>query len=172
MTDSIYEIFAKKIQHNDEELKAVEEVTNIVYPVIENLNKKEIINPVILKVELQDLDPKYRDPVYGLYRIAVDGGPDGSYIMLDPEKVKFILDDIVLENKLKQHKYGWYIIGLTKKVIESFEALIMAEISALSNLINDSIISKLINTPNTKTSPGKGNLKVSPLKTEEKVKTP
>lgn len=99
MTESIYEILAKRIRKDQEELDAAENITKEVYPTIEKLERRDIVNPVILKIKLSEVDPKYRDGLYGLYRIAIDGGPEGSFIILDAQKVLVIVDDIEPEEE-------------------------------------------------------------------------
>lgn len=94
MSKSIYEILADKLRSEQEGLDAAEKVTNAVFQSIDKLEKKDIVNPVVLKIKLSEVDPKYRDGLYGLYRIAIDGGPEGSFIVLDAKKVLVIINDI------------------------------------------------------------------------------
>ena len=152
MRNSFYSSIAKQLQRDQEDLAAAEEVTNIVFPDLEGLNRTQIVNPVILKIKLAKLDHKYRDAVYGLCRIAVDGGPEGSFIVLDPEKVLSLLDEIEVEEELgnKKKKNSKFILGITKKVASAIKGLVVTKLSALCHLVNDLVLKKVINVPSDK----------------------
>ena len=165
---SFYDAIAKQLKQSQDELSAAEEVTNIVFPTIDGLNKAQIMNPVSLKVQLAKLDKEYRDAVYGVFRAAVDGGPEGSFIVLDPEKVLSILDEIDLEDgdlKIKKNKKKKFIIGITKKVASRIKGLVISKLSAVCHLVNDVVLRKIINTPSDGIRTGE--VQVKPLR--EKV---
>jgi len=160
MRNSFYSSIAKQLKQDQEELAAAEEITNTVFPVLDELKRKQIIDPVILKTKLAKLDPKYRDAVYGLCRIAIDGGPEGSFIVLDPEKALSLLNEIEVEEELnnkqkkklnnKQKKNSKFILGITKKVATAIKGLVLAKLSALCHLVNDVIIKKVLSVPSDK----------------------
>ncbi|MFT7086910.1 MAG: hypothetical protein ACJAZX_000333 [Rickettsiales bacterium] len=95
--NSFFSAIERQLKNNQEELVAAEEITKVVYPHIKDLKRREIVNPVILRISLHKLPTKYRDPVFGLCRIAVDGGPEGSYIILDSGKVSYMIDNIEID---------------------------------------------------------------------------
>ncbi len=148
MRNSFYSSIAKQLQQDQEELEAAEKITKIVFPIIEGLNRSQIVNPVILKTKLMQLDPKYRDVVYGLCRIAVEGGPEGSFIVLDSQKVLSLLDEIEAEDHKKRGKHNKkFIIGITKKVVSAIKGMVVAKLSALCHLVNDLVTNKVVNVP-------------------------
>ncbi|MES2677675.1 MAG: hypothetical protein V4612_05120 [Pseudomonadota bacterium] len=150
MRNSFYSSIAKQLQKDQKELEEAEKITKIVFPIIEGLkNRSHIVNPVILKTKLAKLDHKYRDAVYGLCRIAIDGGPEGSFIVLDPEKVLSLLDEIEVEEEFnnKKKKNRKFILGITKKVTAAIKGLVLAKLSALCHLVNDLVLKKVINVP-------------------------
>jgi hypothetical protein len=138
-----------QFKREEEELKAAEEITEIVFPKIDKLERRDIINPVILKTKLAKLNREYRDAVYGLCRIATDGGPEGSVIVLDPEKVLSMLEDIEVEETYSTNPKSKkkFIVGFTKKIANAIRSLALAKLAALCHLINDLVIRKIVNTP-------------------------
>ncbi len=156
MSNSFFSAIAHQIQQQGELEEAAEEVTTVIFPIIDELKRRDIINPIMLKVKLAKLTPEYRDAVYGLCRIATEGGPEGSFIVLDPEKVLSLLDEIEVEEEAaKKKKSKKSILGITKKVVKAIKVLAVAKLSILCHLVNKLVIEKIINVP----SPDK--LKVS-----------
>jgi len=149
MRNSFYSSIAKQLQEEQDELHEAEDVTKIVFPVLDGLGRKQIVNPVVLKAKLAKLDPQYRDAVYGLCRIAIDGGPEGSFIVLDPEKVLYLLDEIEVEEELdnKKKRNRKFISGITKKIVGAIKSMVIARLSALCHLVNDAVSKKVINVP-------------------------
>jgi hypothetical protein len=144
----------KQLRQEQEELAAAEDITEIVFPKIDILEKRDIINPVILKAKLAKLPAEYRDAIYGLCRIATEGGPEGSIIVLDPEKVLAMIEEIELEEKYKPNAKRSssgkkFILGFSKKVAASIRSLLHPKLAALCHLINDLVVRKIINTPAT-----------------------
>jgi hypothetical protein len=86
----------KLLEEEKQELEEAQKMAEEILPVLENLNRKDVFNPVMLKVKLAKLDKKYRDAIYTLFRIAVIAGPEGSFMVLSPEKVM----SFIKENKL------------------------------------------------------------------------
>ena len=160
----------QQLDQENDELAAVTEVTNIVFPVIDGLAKKDIINPITLKVKLAKLDPKYRDAVYGLCRIATEGGPEGSFIVLDPEKVLSLIEEIEVEEAYSSKKKSKkkFIIGITKKVVDSIKGLIVSRLAALCYLVNDLVVKKIINTP---AEDSVSQVKAAPLASKKKSRS-
>ncbi len=163
MRNSFYSSIAKQLKQDQEELAEAEEITKTVFPVLDGLKKTQIVDPVILKTKLAKLDPQYRDAVYGLCRIAIDGGPEGSFIVLDPEKALSLLDEIEVEEELnnKQKKNSKFIFGITKKVAAAIKGLVLAKLSALCHLVNDVVIKKVLSVPSDKLKAT--TIEVSPL---------
>ncbi len=143
----------KQLKQEQEELDAAEDITESVFPVIDKLERRDITNPVILKAKLAKLPPEYRDAIYGLCRIATEGGPEGSIIVLDPEKVLSMIEEIELEEKYQSDKKSKskkkFILGFTKKIATSIKGLMQGKLAALCHLINDLVLRKIINTPAT-----------------------
>ncbi|MFT7098667.1 MAG: hypothetical protein ACJAS6_000531 [Rickettsiales bacterium] len=99
MSDSsFYELIKKQLEKEQGQLDAGGEVVKVVYPIIKDFERKEILNPIVLKISLKDMDEKYRDSVFGLFRIAVDGGPEGSYVVLDSGKVLYLIENVDTED--------------------------------------------------------------------------
>lgn len=162
MRKSFFEIIEKQLRQDQEELAAAEEITKIVFPVIDGLNRGQILNPVILKAKLAKLDPKYRDEFYGLCRIATDGGPEGSFIVLDPAKVLSLLDEIEVEEEVKKKGGKKFILGMTKKVVNAIRNLLLVKLSVLCHLTNDLVLKKVVNVPSPDKLKSSG-VKIIPL---------
>jgi hypothetical protein len=144
----------KQLKQEQEELDAAEDITEDVFPIIDKLERRDIVNPVILKAKLAKLPPDYRDAIYGLCRIATDGGPEGSVIVLDPEKVLAIIEEIELEEQYKpeakkRKSKKKFILGFGKKIATSIQRLVQGKLAALCHLINDLVLRKIINVPST-----------------------
>lgn len=77
-----------------QELEEAEKIAEEILPHLRSLTRKEILNPVVLKVKLAKLDKKYRDIVYALFQLAVRSGPEGSFVILSPKKVLSIINSI------------------------------------------------------------------------------
>lgn len=77
----------KLLEEEKQELIVAEKMAEDILPVLDSLTRTQILNQVILKTKLAKLDKKYRDALYTLFRIAIDAGPDGSFMILSPEKV-------------------------------------------------------------------------------------
>ncbi len=137
----------KQLRQEQEELDAAEDITESVFPIMEKLERRDVLNPVILKAKLAKLPPEYRDAIYGLCRIATDGGPEGSVIVLDPEKVLAIIEEIEFEEKSAKKSKKKFIFGFSKKIANSIRSLLQAKLAALCHLVNDLVLRKIINTP-------------------------
>lgn len=72
----------------------IKKIVATIEPTLKKLTRTQILNPVILKVKLAKIDRKYRDAVYALFRIALTYGPKGSFMVLDPKKVDYIINEI------------------------------------------------------------------------------
>jgi len=77
----------KLLAREEEELREAQKMAEEIAPILNKLSKKDILNPVILKTKLAKLDKKYKDAVYALFRISVESGPDGSFMILSPRKI-------------------------------------------------------------------------------------
>lgn len=139
--------FEKQLKKEQEELEVAEEVTEAVFPHIDNLERKDICNPVSLKAKTGKIDKEYRDAVYGLCRIAVEGGPADSVVVLDPAKVDAIIDSLESDPKFSKKSGKKYILGITSKIIGAVKGMLAAKLSVLCYLINDLILHKVINVP-------------------------
>ena len=84
----------KLIAQEEEEIKEAEKIADEVMPILDKLTRSEIINPVILKTKLAKLSKKYRNIVYALFQISLRSGPEGSVIILTPQKVLSIVKDM------------------------------------------------------------------------------
>jgi len=150
---NFFSAIEKQLKQEQEELDAAADITEAVFPTIDKLEKRDIINPVILKAKLAKLPPEYRDSIYGLCRIATEGGPEGSVIVLDPEKVLAIIEEIELEEQYKPEEERKskkkFILGFGKKIATSIRGLLQGKLAALCHLINDLVLRKIINTPAT-----------------------
>jgi hypothetical protein len=143
---SFLSAIARKLQNEQDELDAAEEITKKVFPATDKLTRNDMLNSVSLKARLAKMDKEYRDVVYGLCRIAVDGGPEGSVIVLDPKKVLAIIDDI--EEEMGEEKPDKKtIFGITKKIIKAIKGITVGKLAVLCYLINDLVIKKVINVP-------------------------
>ncbi len=163
----------KQLEQEQQELECAEDITLIIFPTIDQLKKNEILNPVVLKTKLSKLPPEYRDSVYGLCRIATDAGPEGSIVILDPEKVFLLIEDIDLEEEnletsdefreIEFTEGHWikkrqpkgeknksskkHIVGFNKRIAGVIINLVNGKLSALCHLVNDLIFNKIVNTP-------------------------
>ena len=150
---NFFSAIEKQLKQEQEELDAAEDITEAVFPTIDKLEKREIVNPVILKAKLAKLPPEYRDAIYGLCRITTEGGPEGSIIVLDPEKVLAMIEEIELEEQYKPEEERKskkkFILGFSKKIATSIRGLLQGKLAALCHLINDLVLRKIINTPST-----------------------
>lgn len=166
MQKSVISAIEKQLRQDQDELVAAEEITESVFPVIDKLSRSEILNPVSLKAKLAKMSPKYRDAFYGLCRIATSGGPEGSFIVLDPEKVVAIIADLEAYETADKNPGKKSIFGVSKKIIQVVKGMVQSKLSALCHLVNDMIIKKVINVP----SPDRlkaGIIKVSALITKK-----
>lgn len=84
----------KIFEQEDREIEEAEAVAEQIIPILENLTRSEIMNPVILKTKLAKIDKKYRDIIYALFIMATKYGPEGSFILLTPEKVMSIIKEV------------------------------------------------------------------------------
>jgi len=84
----------KLIAQEEQELREAEKIADEVMPVLDKLTRSEIINPVILKTRLAKLSKKYRNIVYALFQVALKAGPEGSVVILTPQKVLSIIKDM------------------------------------------------------------------------------
>ncbi len=137
----------KQLKQEQEELDAAKDITETVFPIINKLGKQDIVNPTILKAKLAKLPLEYRDAIYGLCRIATEGGSEGSVIVLDPEKVLSIIEEIEVEEqyKLDSKSKKKFILGFTKRIATSIKGLLKGKLAALCHLINDLVLNKIIN---------------------------
>jgi hypothetical protein len=76
----------EQLRREQEELQDAEIITKKTFPIFSKLEKKDILNEVKLFLKLFGLDSEYRLAVYYLFRIAVERGCDGSFVVLDPPK--------------------------------------------------------------------------------------
>ena len=148
---NLFSAIEKQLKQEQEELNEAEDITKAVFPVIDKLERNDIVNPVILKTKLQPLPDEYRDATYGLCRIATDCGPEGSFIVLDPQKVLLMIDEIEVEEKYsdKSKSNKKFILGFSKKVAKAIQSTIHARLAALCHLVNGLIVKKIINVPAT-----------------------
>ena len=139
----------KQLKQEQEELDSAKDVTNIIFPVINDLTRREIMHPVILKAKLLKLPDEYRDSIYGLCRIATDGGPEGSIIVLDPEKVLSIIEEIEVDEQYQapDTTKKKFILGFSKKVANAIRSLVYGKLASFCYLVNDLVLRKIINTP-------------------------
>lgn len=84
----------KLIIQEEEEAREAERIAEEVMPVLDKLTRSEIVNPVILKTRLSELDKKYCSIVYALFQVALKAGPEGSVVILSPKKVLSIIKDM------------------------------------------------------------------------------
>ncbi len=150
---SFFSAIEKQLKQEQEELDVAADITEAVFPIIDKLEKKDIVNPVALKAKLAKLPPEYRDAIYGLCRIATEGGPEGSVIVLDPEKVLAMIEEIELEEQYKPEEKRKskkkFILGFSKKIATSIRILLYGKLAALCHLVNDLVLRKIINIPAT-----------------------
>ena len=141
----------KQLKAEQEELDAAEDITEAVFPIIDKLERRDILNPVMLKAKLAKLTHEYRDVIYGLCRIATDGGPEGSIIVLDTEKVLAMIEEIEVEEQYKVNALSKskkkFILGFSKKIATAIKSLLYGKLAALCHLINDLVLRKIINVP-------------------------
>jgi hypothetical protein len=83
----------QQLRREQEELEDAEIVTKKVFPVLDKLEKRDILNEVRLWLKLHGLESEYRLAVYYLFRIAVEKGPSGSFIVLDMQKAKALANE-------------------------------------------------------------------------------
>ncbi len=93
-SDKLMWAIEEQLRKEQEELEDAENITKKVYPILDKLEKRDIINEVKLYLKLYGLEADFRLAVYYLFRIAVERGPDGSFIVLDPQKARFLANDI------------------------------------------------------------------------------
>ena len=146
---NFFSAIEKQLKLEQEELDAAEDITESVFPIIDKLERRDIVNPVILKAKLARLPIEYRDAIYGLCRIATEGGPEGSIIVLDPEKVLAMIEEIEFEEKNTKKSKKKFILGFSKKIATSIRGLLQGKLAALCHLVNDLVLRKIINTPST-----------------------
>jgi DNA integrity scanning protein DisA with diadenylate cyclase activity len=163
MSKSIFSAIEKHLRQEQDELVEATIAAEETFPVIETLDRAAILNPVKLKAKLAKMSPKYRDAFYGLCQIATCAGPEGSYVVLDPEKVLAIIEGLE-EYEAEKTPKKKSIFGVSKKIINSIKNLVGSKLSALCCIVNDVIIKKVINVP----SPD--YLKASALKVKALVK--
>ena len=84
----------KLLEQEERDIREAELLAEEILPVLEKLTRSEIMNPVILKTKLAKIDKKYRDIIYALFILATKYGPEGSFIILTPEKVMSIIREI------------------------------------------------------------------------------
>ena len=150
--DSVIKALEEQLKKDKEELDWAENIAEITLPVINKIERGDILNPLVLKSKLAKLPPEYRDSIYGLCRITTDSGPEGSIIVLDPKKVLEIIDEIEVEEKYQsdvdRSKNGKkFILGFTKKIATAIKGLIAGKLAVLCHLVNSLIVQKIINTP-------------------------
>lgn len=83
----------KKLREDQEELDDAQDITEAVFPTLDKLEKRDIINEVRLFLKLLGLENEFRLVVYYLFRIALEKGPDGSFIVLDAQKAKALANE-------------------------------------------------------------------------------
>jgi hypothetical protein len=83
----------KLLAQEELELEQAGKVAEEIIPVLDTLTKKDIMNPVILKTKLAKIDIEYRNIIYALLRVAVDAGPEGSFVILDPRKISSFIKE-------------------------------------------------------------------------------
>jgi hypothetical protein len=150
---SFFSAIEKQLKQEQEELDVAADITEAVFPILDKLKKRDIVNPVVLKAKLAKLPSEYRDAIYGLCRIATEGGPEGSVIVLDPEKALAMIEEIELEEQYKPEEKRKskkkFILGFSKKIATSIRSLLYGKLAALCHLVNDLVLRKIINTPAT-----------------------
>jgi hypothetical protein len=146
MSKNIFSAIEKHLRQEQDELTEAALAAEETFPAIEELDRSAILNPVILKAKLAKMSPKYRDAFYGLCRVATSAGPEGSCVVLDPEKVLAIIEDLE-EYEAEKTPKKKSIFGVSKKIINSIKSLVGSKLSALCHIVNDTIIKKVINVP-------------------------
>jgi hypothetical protein len=140
---------AKQLQKEQAELDSAQDITKAIFPVIKDLKSRDITHPIILKSKLINLPDEYCDVTYGLCRIATDGGPEGSIIVLDPKKVLSIIDQIEVDEQYqpKGTTNKKFILGFSKKVANAIRGAMYGKLATICHLVNDLVLQKIINTP-------------------------
>jgi len=83
----------EQLRRDQEELDDAEIITKKTLPILDKLEKRDILNEVRLWLKLHGLESEYRLAVYYLFRISVDKGPSGSFIVLDAQKAKALANE-------------------------------------------------------------------------------
>lgn len=139
---SFLQTLAERLGREQEEVNMAGEITEVIFPIIGTLERKDVVNPVILKIKLNKLSEEYNDITYGLFRIATDAGPEGSIIILDEKKVASIVADAEGDVII--------IIGLSKKIIDKIKYALSHKkpvLYILMQLVNDVVNKALIESP-------------------------
>jgi hypothetical protein len=132
---------ADQLRREEEEIQEASEIAEDVIPLLDELEKRDIIDPVFLKIKLFKLfnkgvskNKKYQDAIYGLFRISVGASPAGSFVILDARKAFTFINTA-----------GLKIIGLTKKIISTLKETphhILNPLCDIVNVINNDKLNK------------------------------
>lgn len=83
----------EQLRREQEELEDAEMITKKTFPILDKLEKRDILNEVRLWLKLHGLESEYRLAVFYLFCIAAHRGVTGSFIVLDPEKAKALANE-------------------------------------------------------------------------------
>lgn len=132
---------ADQLKREEEEIQEAGEIAEDVIPLLDELEKRDIIHPVLLKVKLFKLfqkhnskNKKHQDAIYGLFRISTGASPSGSFVVLDARKALTFINSA-----------GLKIIGLTKKIIGALKETphhILNPLCDIVNVINNDKLNK------------------------------
>lgn len=120
---------AEQLDREEQEVEAAGQIAQDVFPILNELEKRDIVNPLRLRIKLFHLfrKHKYKEKdhehvVYGLFRISTGNAPAGSFVILDPRKALAFLNS--------------KIVGLTKKVIVVIKNTPHYILNPLCNVVN------------------------------------
>jgi hypothetical protein len=120
---------AEQLEREEDEVEAAGEIAEDIFPVLDELEKKDIIDALGLRIKLFKIFNKsnskhknHQDAIYGLFRVSVGASPSGSFIILDPKKALAFLN--------------MKIIGLTKRVILALKETPHYVLNPLCNVVN------------------------------------
>jgi len=130
-----------QLKREEEEIQEASEISEDIIPVLDELDKRDILHPVILKMKLFKLfkkhnskNKKYQDAIYGLFRISTGASPSGSFVILDARKALTFINIA-----------GLKIIGLTKKIALALKETphhILNPLCDIVNVINSDKLTK------------------------------
>ena len=130
-----------QLKREEEEIQEASEIAEDIIPVLDELEKRDILHPVLLKMKLFKLfqknnskNKKHQDAIYGLFRISTGASPAGSFVVLDARKALTFIN-----------MAGLKIIGLTKKIVVVLKETphhVLNPLCDIINIINSDKLSK------------------------------